>query len=270
MTAAPETASGSGGGGTSEGLAALSVTLPTFTGPLDLLLHLVRKNSLSIYDIPIATLCDQYHETLRTMQELDLEIASEFLTTASWLVYIKSRMLLPRPAEGEAEDPREELVERLLEYRRVKAVADILHDEDVVRRCLWRPALAAPDAVEEHELDLEAVDLRVLARAYLEVMERHAIENPSPLTVLPLRHTVEQKMRDLYRRVREERLVRLLSYLHTLPDVEEVVTLVMATLELVRLGGVRAEQRVRFAEIYLRPGQKGLDLERVLEAGDGA
>ena len=247
------------------------VELPAFSGPLDLLLHLVRKNSLSIYDIPIATLCDQYHEALRAMQELDLEIASEFLTTASWLVYIKSRMLLPRPEEAEAEDPREELVERLLEYRRVKAVADILHDEDVVRRCVWTPAIEGPvGGSGDSEVELEAIDLRVLARTYLDVMERHAVENPSPLTVLPLRHTVEQKMRDLYRRVREERLLRLLSYLHTLPDVEEVVTLVMATLELVRLGGVHAEQRTRFAEIYLRPGPVGLDLERVLEAGDGA
>ena len=249
----------------------LSVELPAFTGPLDLLLHLIRKNSLSIYDIPIATLCDRYHEALKAMQEIDLDIASEFLTMASWLVYIKSRMLLPRPEEGEAEDPRSELVDRLLEYRRVKAVADMFHGEDVVRRCLWQPRLELRGAEDEGPaLELEAVDLRVLARTYLEVMERHAAQNPPPLTVLPLRHTVEQKMKDLYRRVREERLVQLLSYLHTLPDVEEVVTLLVATLELVRLGGIHAEQRKHFAEIYLRPGRSRLDLEKLLEAGDGA
>lgn len=251
----------------------LSIELPVFSGPLDLLLHLIRKNRISIYDIPIATLCDTYHETLKTMQELDLDIASEFLTMASWLVYIKSRMLLPKRSESGEEDPREQLVERLLEYRRVKALADLLHGEDVVRRCIWTPDIARGEWAEEDRdsLDLEAVDLRVLARTYVEVMERMAASHPPPLAVLPLRHTVERKMKDLYQRVKQERLLRLLTVLHSLADVEEVVTLVMATLELVRLGGVRAEQRRHFAEIYLRPGSASLDLEKlgVMEVPDG-
>ncbi len=248
----------------------LAVELPVFTGPLDLLLHLIQKNRISIYDIPIAIICDQYHETLKQLQELDLDLASEFVAMASWLVYLKSRMLLPRHPGRREEDPREELVERLLEYRRVKALADMLHGEDVVRRCLWTPNLerGAWAEGEEAPVELEAVDLRVLARAYLEVMERYAAQHPPPLQVLPLRHTVEQKMKDLYRRVREERLVRLLTVLHSLADVEEVVTLVMATLELVRLGGVRAEQRRHFAEIFLRPGTVVLDAS-ALAVGEG-
>lgn len=248
----------------------LAVELPVFTGPLDLLLHLIQKNQISIYDIPIATICDQYHEALQQLQEVDLELASEFVAMASWLVYIKSRMLLPRRPGKEEEDPREELVERLLEYRRVKALADMLHGEDVVRRCIWTPDLerGAWSTGDENEVELESVDLRVLARAYLEVMERYAAQHPPPLQVLPLRHTVEQKMKDLYRRVREERLVRLLSVLHSMADVEEVVTLVMAALELVRLGGVRAEQRRHFAEIFLRPGRVVLE-DSALAAGEG-
>ena len=90
-----------------------SVELPFFCGPLDLLLHLIRKNEVSIYDIPILSICDQYHEHIRAMQELDLEVAGEFLWMAAWLLQLKSKMLLPR-TETEEGDPREELVERLL------------------------------------------------------------------------------------------------------------------------------------------------------------
>ncbi len=271
MTAPPETPEPDSG---DEGFSgALSVDLPIFSGPLDLLLHLIRKNRISIYDIPIATLCDSYHETLRAMQDLDLDIASEFLTMASWLVYIKSKMLLPSRAEHGGEDPREELVERLLEYRRVKALADMLHGEDVVRRCIWTPDISRGEwaQADQDSFQLEAIDLRVLARTYVEVMERMAASHPPPLEVLPLRHTVERKMRDLYQRVKQERLLRLLTVLHSLADVEEVVTFVMAALELVRIGGVRAEQRRHFAEIYLRPGSASLDLEKmgVAEVPDG-
>ncbi len=250
----------------------LPVELPAFTGPLDLLLHLIQKNKMSIYDIPIASICNQYHEHLQTMQELDLEVAGEFLWMASWLVQLKSRTLLPRVTEEE--DPRAELVERLLEYRRVKELAALLWDQDVVRRCVW-PAQASPATVEpagEPELDWEEVDIRTLARAYLEAMDHFAATHPPPLAILPLRYTVETTMRDLYGEVLREGLVPLLRHLHTRSDPEEVVTLVVATLELARLGGIRAEQRRRFAEIYLRPGPARLEVERMFtgEAGDGA
>ena len=112
------------------------VELTVFSGPLDLLMHLIRKNEVSIYDIPIVSICDQYHAHLRAMQELDLDVAGDYLWMASWLLHLKSKMLLPRAVEGE-EDPREELVERLLAYRRVKELASYLHDSDIVRRCLW-------------------------------------------------------------------------------------------------------------------------------------
>jgi len=246
--------------------AALPVVLPVFEGPLDLLLHLIRKNQLSIYDIPIAQICDQYHGYLRAMQELDLEIAGEFLWMAAWLLQLKSKMLLPQPEEGE-EDPRSELVERLLEYRRVKELASILYDSHVVRRCLWEPALGTHLGGEELELDWEDVDLRRLALTYLQVMERHAAAHPSPLTVLPLRFRVEDAMQHLYARVCESGLMPLLRHIHTRPDPEEVVVLVVATLELVRLGGVCAEQERQFAEIYLRPGRTRLDLESILRHG---
>jgi len=240
-----------------------ALELPDFTGPLDLLLHLIQKDEISIYDIPIARICDQYHAHLVAMTELDLEVAGEFLWMAAWLLQLKSRMLLPRVEES-GEDPRAELVERLLEYRRVKELAAILSEIHVVRRGMWPAGVTAEDASgDEVELDWEDVDLDVICRAYMEAMERFAAAHPPPLRVEPLRYTVERTMRELYGKVTEEGSVALLRHLHSRNDPEEVVTSVVAMLELARLGGIHAEQRRPFAEIYLRPGKRRLGPEEL-------
>jgi len=246
------------------------VELAVFSGPLDLLLHLIRKNEVSIYDIPIVSICDQYYANLREMQELDLDIAGDFLWMASWLLHLKSKMLLPRAAEGE-EDPREELVERLLAYRRVKELASYLHNSDIVRRCVWPAEVATTiDSCNEPELDWEDVDLRLLAQTYLEVMQRFEASHPPPLEVLPLRYRVEDKMRDVYDRVNTEGIMPLLRHLNSRSDPEEVVAVIVATLELVRLRGVFAEQRKAFAEIYLRPGDRQLSSKDLLIHGESS
>ena len=246
------------------------VELTVFSGPLDLLLHLIRKNEVSIYDIPIVNICDQYHAHLRAMQELDLDVAGDFLWMASWLLHLKSKMLLPRAVESE-EDPRDELVERLLAYRRVKELASYLHDTDIVRRCLWTPRMSTKtDTPAEQELDWEDVDLRLLAQTYLDVIGRFEASHPPPIEVLPLRFKVEEKMRDIYQRVTSDGLVPLLRHLNSRSDPEEIVTVIVATLELVRLRGVFAEQRKAFAEIYLRPGDRQLSNKELLHHGENS
>src|SRR5471030_719418 len=101
---------------------AYKVSLPSFHGPLDLLLHLIKKNEVDIYDIPILLITDQFSTYLDAMEELDLEVAADYIYMAALLIHIKSKMLLPRDEnEGETEDPRKELVDRLLEYQRFKA-----------------------------------------------------------------------------------------------------------------------------------------------------
>ena len=116
---------------------AYRVKLAAFEGPLDLLLHLVRKHEMNIYDIPIALITEQYLGYIGLMQELDLDVAGEFLIMAATLIHLKSRMLLPRPEtmpdETEAEDPRETLVRRLLEHQKFKAAAELLHERGLVR-----------------------------------------------------------------------------------------------------------------------------------------
>ena len=117
---------------------AYTVKLDAFEGPLDLLLFLIRKNEVNVYDIPISLITEQYLSFIGMMQELNLDLAGEFLVMASTLIHIKSKMLLPRPetadeGAGEEEDPREALVRRLLEHQKYRAAAELLHERELVR-----------------------------------------------------------------------------------------------------------------------------------------
>ncbi len=123
-----------------ESLEAYPVRLENFEGPLDLLIHLIKKNEVNIYDIPIALITRQYLDYLELMRELNLDVAGEFLVMAATLIHIKSRMLLPRPdptQEDPGEDPRELLVQRLLEHQRYKAAAEMLHEKETLREAQW-------------------------------------------------------------------------------------------------------------------------------------
>src|ERR671915_2392283 len=116
---------------------AYSVKLDSFEGPLDLLIHLIKKHEVNIYDIPIALITQQYLEYVEMMKELNLDTVGEFLVMAATLIHIKSRMLLPRPDPSQAdepeEDPRDTLVRRLLEHQKFKAAAELLHDKETLR-----------------------------------------------------------------------------------------------------------------------------------------
>src|SRR5437763_15804872 len=136
-----------------------------FEGPLDLLLHLIKKNEVNVHDIPIALITAQYLETIELMQELNLDVAGEFLLMAATLIHIKSKMLLPRPetaagVEGEIDDPRDALVRRLLEHHKFKAAAGLLHEREQLRAAQrLRPdervaALAGDDYEPAPEVDL--------------------------------------------------------------------------------------------------------------------
>ncbi|MFH1176444.1 MAG: segregation/condensation protein A [Acidobacteriota bacterium] len=236
------------------------VALPAFTGPLDLLLHLVRQEKVSIWDIPIARICEAFQKALRQMEELDLEIAGEFLLCSAWLLLIKSRLLLPRRSPAEA-DPRQELVERLLEFEKVRAAADALAGLEEVRRGMEPVRLAAMVAAGEPELDLEELDVIALAGAMRKLLDRHRQEHPAVLDLPPLRFTVRDKVIELYELIQRQRAFALLSHALTRPDREEGITLLVAALELVRLGTACAHQRRPFAEIFLTPTGKSLQME---------
>src|SRR5215469_13616086 len=113
------------------------VAIPAFSGPLDLLLHLIRINQVSITDIPIAEITEQYTAYLNAMRELDLDVASEYVALAAELIYIKSKLLLPRAPSEETVDPRADLAQRLLEYEKFKRSAETLHAVDTLRGGIW-------------------------------------------------------------------------------------------------------------------------------------
>jgi len=224
------------------------VATAAFSGPLDLLLHLIRVNQVSITDIPIAKITEQYTEYLDAMQELDLDVASEYVALAAELIYIKSRMLLPRPPGASVEDPRQDLARRLLEYERFKRMAESLHEIDSLRAGLWpRPEMQLPKAGESVTMEVSLFDL---IEGFRKVTERYRLAHPAALEIRHLRFSVRDKMEQLLARLDEERTLPLLEFLGAMHYRAEAVTAFLATLELIRLGVVRIFQPVPFAEIH--------------------
>lgn len=221
------------------------VELPVFEGPLDLLLHLVRINEVEITDIPVARVCDQFQEYLTLMEELDLDVAAEYLYEAALLIHLKSRMLLPRPAAGaeEAEDPRQELVERLLEYQKLKDAAQSLAEIHSVRRGIFtRPPGTLPEAAEEETVDLGEVSLFDLLGALKQALVRYEHEHPPPLLLRGESYSVRGQFDRLLELLHADRPLDLVADLSNLSCRAEAVAGFLALLELARLHLVRIHQ----------------------------
>ena len=220
------------------------VRLENFEGPLDLLLHLIKRHEVSIYDIPITSITKQYLEYIDLMTELNLDVAGEFLVMAATLIHIKSRLLLPRadPAqEDPEEDPREALVRRLLEHQKFKAAAELLHERETLRSAQWtRPdGPIAEIAGEAPEPEVE-VDLFSLISAFRNVVER-AKQRPKvylPSEQIPIEDRIEQLMARLSE-------TEACGFEDLFSDVESRAGLIvtfLAMLEMIRLKLVRVFQ----------------------------
>src|SRR2546422_4507209 len=154
----------------------LKISLPLYEGPLELLLDMIRKQKLDIYDIPIAKVTEQYLAYLHLMQELNVDVASEFLVIAAQLIYIKSKMLLPPDPDAvgeEADDPRTELVRRLLEYEKFKNAAQMLYQREMVENASWSNpgSLGLEDSELEPEVSVTLYDLLTVFRDVLKRAE---------------------------------------------------------------------------------------------------
>jgi segregation and condensation protein A len=240
--------------------AAYQVTLPAFQGPLDLLLHLIKKHEVDIYDIPILLITDQYNAYLDAMTELDLDVAADYIYMAALLINIKSRMLLPRDesADEGSEDPRKELVDRLLEYQRFKAVAESFAELDVLRMGMWsRPRVPLPGD-EPTEVDMSDVGLFDLIDAFRTALVRYRQNHPQAIELQRTVHKVSEKMRELYMKVREKAPIRLQWFLEG-RDRNELIAVFLGMLELVRLGGISLQQGDIFGEILINPHEKEID-----------
>ena len=222
--------------------------LRDFSGPLDLLLHLIRSNQMDIADIPIVELVNQYQNYLDMLEELNLTIASEYLYMLAVLLNIKAKMLVPRPADPEqaaAEDPRRELVAQLMDYDRVKVAADELHE----RFSLWSGVWGRPD--QEDETLLGEVSLFDLVAAFHKVLQSKKEREEPAFLPLP-RPQVKDLMGHLFMYLpKDGSPFALMDILLQLKNSMEVITAFLATLELCRLQCVRLHQPEEHGEIFL-------------------
>jgi segregation and condensation protein A len=230
---------------------AYQVKLDTFEGPLDLLIHLIKNEEVSIYDIPIALITARYLEYVDLMQELDLDMAGEFLVMAATLIHIKSRMLLPRPdpsQEDREEDPREALVRRLLEHQKFKAAAELLFERATIRGAQWtRPDARVADVVgEAAEPELE-VDLFSLLSAFRGVLERAKQRPPVPLPVEQI--SVELRIAQLLERLSDSEACGFEDLFVDVSSRGDMIVTFLALLEMIRLKLVRVFQQGSFGPI---------------------
>jgi segregation and condensation protein A len=238
---------------------AFPVKLESFEGPLDLLLHLIKKNEVSIHDIPIALITQQYLDAIALMKELDLDVAGDYLVMAATLIHIKSKMLLPRPetaagVEGDEEDPRDALVRRLLEHQKFKAAAGLLHEREQLRAAQWlRPdERVAAIAGDDYEPELE-VDLFSLLTAFQQVVQRAKLR---PKMVLPAEQIpVEVRIDQLLARLSESQACGFEDLFADVSDRSGLIVTFLALLEMIRLKLVRVFQAGSFGPIrvYKRP-----------------
>jgi segregation and condensation protein A len=235
-------------------LSAYPVRLENFEGPLDLLLHLIRRNELNIYDIPIALVTQQYIGYIDLMQELNLDVAGEFLVMAATLIHIKSRMLLPRAGSSQSdepeEDPRDALIRRLVEHQKYKAAAELLHERETVRSAQWvRPdSRVAAIAGEEYTPELE-VDLFSLIAAFRSVLDRARQRPGVPLPAEQI--SIETRMDQLLARLSETEAQGFEELFADATTRASLIVTFLALLEMIRLKLVRVFQGGPFGEIRI-------------------
>jgi segregation and condensation protein A len=234
------------------------IKLPEFEGPMDLLLHLIRENKVDIYDIPISLITGQYLEYIEIMKELDLEIAGEFLVMAASLIQIKSRMLLPPDEElppEEMEDPRLELVQRLLEYQSFKDAASILKEREEERLKIFgrQPEDPEEEEVLSPEPYLFDVNLFDLLAAFKKLL---ADAPPEMRTITRETLTVKDKMMHIVDMIENLESIRFEElFKESFTRVQLIVTF-LALLELLRLGLARVYQENEFGNIWIINPQK--------------
>lgn len=225
----------------------MKVRLDIFEGPLDLLLYLIKKNHLNIYDIPMVEVVEQYLQFLEFMKLFDINIASEYMVVAATLINIKSKMLLPREEEAQEqeEDPREELVKKLLEYEKFKEAAEFLKTKEKERnRYLTRPAVDS--GIKEVYIEVSIFDLINAFKTALKEVPKEVF-----FEVIKDEFTVEEKMHDLLHLLLTKNKVSLADFFQNVKNKLEIVVIFLAILELIKLREIAAVQEELFGSILI-------------------
>ncbi|UJL44755.1 segregation/condensation protein A [Virgibacillus sp. NKC19-16] len=237
---------------------AYHVKLDAFEGPLDLLLHLINQYEIDIYDIPMAQITDQYMNYIHTFQHLELNIASEYLVMASTLVAIKSQMLLPTietidDSDEYMEDPREELMQRLIEYRKYKEAAGKLKEKEIdAHHIFTRPAVVFDD-VDTSERIVEQGDISVydMLDALGKVVERRKWNEPLDTKIKQAQITIEQKMEEVLQLVKQAKHGIVFDELFSYKSRTHIVVTFMALLELMKKNDVYCRQTQHLEAIHV-------------------
>ncbi len=230
------------------------VKLEVFEGPLDLLLHLIKKEEVDIYDIPVARITDEYLQYLNLLETMNLDVAGEYLVMAATLTHIKSRMLLP-PSEDETEepdeDPRADLVQQLVEYQRYREAAVALGERAVLTRDVFRRDPAAPETDQGEGIRLRDVTVADLLEAFREVMERSLRESFHEIVHEDI--SVDECVDLIVRRIEVDGAMRFRDLFAGSPSRRRMVATFLALLELIKRQFIHARQEEDGAEILLFP-----------------
>ncbi len=239
-----------------------NVKIDAFEGPLDLLLHLINRLEIDIYDIPVAEITEQYLLYIHTMKELELDLASEYLVMAATLLAIKSKMLLPKHEESlddelefaEEEDPRDELVERLIEYRKYKEAASDLKNLELERGLMFtKPPSDLSDyssEVKTDKLDLD-VSLYDMLGALQKLLRRKKLQRPLSTKITRQEIPIEQRMDEILQDLRVNKGRRSFFDLFPSNEKEYLVVTFLAILELMKRREIIVEQDSNFSEIFV-------------------
>lgn len=226
------------------------VQLDAFEGPMDLLLHLIRTQEIDIYDIPISRITQQYLEYLEWMKELNITLAGEFVAMAATLIHIKSRLLLPpdpqQEGEEEPEDPRKELVDRLLEYQKFKEAASLLHDREIIEDSVWPRGV---DEFEEEEQEAVSATLYDLVKAFHLMVERY--KGQIMIQVEQESVSLEDKLDELRRMITVQKEFFFSSFFERPISRIALMVTFFALLEMARLREVSLFQEKLFADIRI-------------------
>src|SRR5690348_10668892 len=234
------------------------IQIPIYEGPLDLLLDLIKQEKMSVHDIQISQITRQYLDYLHKLETLNVDVSSEFIYMAATLIYIKSKMLLPPDplalAEGETEDPREELVQRLIEHEKYKNAAQLLYQKQQIEENVWsKPDKSLyNDEGTEGELVVSLVDL---VKVFQQVLERR-----KEVARIELQHeqfTVAQMIAALRAQIlaSAENMVNLIQFFEACPSRHAMIVAFLAVLEMVKLQAVGLAQEKQFGEIVVKKGK---------------
>ena len=229
----------------------LKIKIGEFAGPLDLLLFLIKQEQANIFDIPIARITDEYLRFIRMMKTLDIAVAADFLVMASTLIEIKSKMLLPRDPNAigideEIGDPRQELVDRLLEYEKYKSAAQMLYEKTTLEQAVFARGKIESDE-SNAEIDASVFDLLTV---FQKIVARHVEEVKMEIQREEI--SLADMIKDLRRRIFEAGEVSLIAFFEEMHTKRELVTAFIAALEIVRTESVKLIEKQTFGDVIVR------------------